>query len=341
MSCCIQSDKKGDAMSEKVDFVLTWVDGNDPDWQDVRNQHIKYSNESKNTIRFRDWDNLHYWFRGIEKFVPWVNRIHLVTWGHLPAWLNQNHPKLNIVKHEDYIPGEYLPTFSARTLELNLHRINGLTDKFVYFNDDIFITRPVKETDFFKNGKPRDIAVMDICIKGDEIHGGSLYNSIMSINKYFRKSKVVRENFFKWYNPIYGKYLLKTILLIPWKNITGFYTPHLANPFLKSTFIEVWDKEKEQLEQTSFNKFRTKMDVSQYLFRYWQLASGNFIPNRNIGQQFNLGINPEKAFKAVEKQRYKVVCLNDSELVNDFDKIKSNINYSFDKILPEKSEYEL
>lgn len=328
-------------MSDKIDFVLTWIDGNDPDWQDIRNEYVKYPNESKNIIRFRDWDNLHYWFRGIEKFAPWVNRIHFVTWGHLPPWLNRDHPKLNIVKHEDYIPGVYLPTFSSHTLEIHLHRINGLTDQFVYFNDDIFITRPVNETDFFKNGKPRDIAVMDICIKGDEIHGGSLYNSIMSINRYFKKSKIVRANFFKWFNPAYGKYLLKTILLIPWKNITGFYTPHLSNAYLKSTFIEVWDKEKEQLEQTSSNKFRTKMDMSQYLFRYWQLASGVFEPMNVIGQQFNLGIEPQKIFKVIEKQKYKIVCLNDNELINDFDEIKSNLNNSFDKILPEKSEYEL
>ncbi len=328
-------------MSEKIDFVLTWVDGNDPDWQNTRNEYVKYSNESKNIIRFRDWGNLHYWFRGIEKFAPWVNRIHFVTWGHLPPWLNCDHPKLNIVKHEDYIPGVYLPTFSSHTLEIHLHRINGLSDQFVYFNDDIFITRPVKKTDFFRNGKPRDIAVMDICIKGDEIHGGSLYNSVMSINKHFKKSKIVRENFYKWFNPAYGKYLLKTILLIPWKNITGFYTPHLSNPYLKSTFTEVWDKEKEQLEQTSTNKFRTRMDMSQYLFRYWQLASGVFEPMNVIGQQFNLGRDPGNIFMVIEKQKHKIICLNDNELINDFDEIKSKLKNSFEKILPEKSDYEL
>ena len=83
----------------KIDFVITWVDGNDPKWLEEKN---KYKNNSKNlsntSNRFRDWDNLQYWFRAIEKFTPWVNRIHFVTYGHLPKWLNTNNSKLNVVK---------------------------------------------------------------------------------------------------------------------------------------------------------------------------------------------------------------------------------------------------
>ena len=55
-------------------------------------------------IRYRDWDNLQFWFRGVEKFAPWVNKIHFVTYGHLPKWLNVNNKKLNIVNHKDFMP---------------------------------------------------------------------------------------------------------------------------------------------------------------------------------------------------------------------------------------------
>ena len=143
---------------DKIDFVMIWVDGADPAWRAEKNKYDSSDERGDNTeIRYRSWDNLQYWFRGIEKFAPWVNRIHFVTWGHLPAWINKNNPKLNIVNHKDYIPEKYLPTFNANTIELNLHRIKGLSEQFVYFNDDMFVTAPVKPEDFFRNGRFFDL----------------------------------------------------------------------------------------------------------------------------------------------------------------------------------------
>ena len=328
-------------MNNKIDFLICWVDGSDPAWQSEKE---KFSNKHEldgHECRYRDWDNLHYWFRGVEKFAPWVNNIYFVTWGHVPAWLNTAHPQLQIVRHEDFINAKHLPTFSVRPLEINLHNIKGLEEQFVYFNDDMFVIKPVKKTDFFVRGKPRDIAVMDIAIKGDIIHSCAVYNSIMVINKHFNKQKMIKENYANWFNPLYGKYLIKTILLSPWKIITGFYTPHLPNAFLKSTFSEVWEMESEQLEQTCARRFRSQMDLNQYLFRFWQLASGNFSPGPNIGRQFNMGSNPREAINALKKQKYKILCLNDSELVNNFNEIKQELITAFDRLFPDKSKFEL
>ena len=113
-----------DIKQKPIDFVIIWVDGSDPEWRAVKNQYVpKAIGEDDQEVRYRDWDNLQYWFRGVEKYTPWVNKIHFVTWGHLPKWLNVNHPKLHIVNHKDYIPEEYLPTFNSHTIEMNLHRI--------------------------------------------------------------------------------------------------------------------------------------------------------------------------------------------------------------------------
>ena len=148
-----------------IDFVIIWVDGNDPKWRAVKNQYDPNpeAGEDDQEVRYRDWDNLQYWFRAVEKYTPWVRKIHFVTWGHLPSWLNVNHPKLHIVNHKDYIPEEYLPTFNSHTIEMNLHRIKGLSEQFVYFNDDMFINKPMKPRDFFVHGKPCDTFAMD-CI---------------------------------------------------------------------------------------------------------------------------------------------------------------------------------
>ena len=90
-----------------------------------------------------------WWFRAVEKFAPWVNKIHFVTYGHLPKWLNIDNPKLNIAKHSDFIPQKYLPTFSSFPIEVNLHRIKGLAERFVYFNDDMFLLKTSKKRIIF------------------------------------------------------------------------------------------------------------------------------------------------------------------------------------------------
>ena len=131
----------------KIDFVITWVDGSDPVWDMQRQETLRkqgiFVDESldNSTARYRDWDILKYWFRGVETFAPWSTKFILLTYGHLPKWLKKEHPKLHIVRHEDFIPAEFLPTFSSHPIEWNFHRIEWLTENFVYFNDDMFLIK--------------------------------------------------------------------------------------------------------------------------------------------------------------------------------------------------------
>lgn len=328
-------------MSNKIDFVICWVDGSDPDWLSEKIKYTPNYETDNREIRFRDWDMLRYWFRGVEQFAPWVNKIHFVTWGHVPSWLNTDHPKINIVNHKDYIPNEYLPTFSARPIEVNLHRIPGLVEQFVYFNDDMFLLKRTTKEDFFKSGKPRETALMGVPFSQDAIHSTSVVNSVMLINKYFDKRKALKKDFIKWINFKYGKQLFRTLMLLPWKNFTGFSSLHLPSPFLKSTFIEVWNKEKNALELTSSNKFRNKSDLTQYAFKFWQLASGNFLPISSRGKHYMLGVNDKEVSKVIEKQKLKMICLNDSDKIESFNKKKEELIKSFEFILPIKSQYEV
>lgn len=333
-------------MNEKIDFVIIWVDGNDKKWQEDKN---KYSTQkidlSNSENRYRDWENLQYWFRGVEKFAPWVNKIHFVTYGHLPKWLNVNHPKLNIVKHSDYIPEEYLPTFSANPIEINLHRIKDLSENFVFFNDDLFITDFIKESDFFINGKPLGILSENAIIStsDDDVFSHFLLNDVGIINKNFDKKDVLKRNFSKWFNLKNCKGVIKTVKLLPWKKFTGLEYSHLANSFKKSTLKEVWDKEYEIMDVTSKNKFRSKYDVNQYVFQYWQLAKGDFMPRKSkLGECFELSNNNiDDVCKLIEKQTYKIMCVNDSNMDIDFETAKSKVKESLDKILPNKSEFEI
>lgn len=332
-------------MSEKIDFILTWVDGNDPEWQRIKNQYTEKDEGDNRDIRFRDWDNLQFWFRGIENFTPWVNKIHFVTWGHLPEWLNKNHPKLNIVEHKDFIPEKYLPTFSSHVIELNFHRIKGLSNKFVYFNDDTFILDNLTEQDFFRKGLPCDIATIMPIINTFRISTGAIVaNNMEVINTTYNKNTVIKRNFSKWFNLSYRKYIISTLLMMPYKSFAGFLNPHLPNSFLKETYVELWESEYDVLDNTCQNKFRDGRDVNQWLFRYKQLVDGNFTPrNPNIGRTYNLTNNNDDAINAIMNKNYKMICINDNDKdpINDFEKEKQLIINSFKQILPEKSKFEI
>ena len=326
---------------EKIDFVIIWVDDNDPVWIQARQKYSEGNYDNKNNVRYRDWDNLIYLFRGIEKFTPWVNKVHFVTCGHLPAWLNVKSPKLNIVKHSDYIDDSFLPTFSSRPIELNIHRIKDLSEQFVFFNDDMFILDYMQPEDFFVNGKPRDCAILNILRCEINAMPNTVANDLMIINKYFRYNESLKQNWGKWINPVYGKDVMRTILLSMWNTFPGFLETHLPNAYLKATFKQVWELEEGILNKTCSNRFRSPLDCNQWLMRYWQLASGEFIPRSpQIGKMFSVA-NIDDIIKCIEKQQKKLICVNDSEQVEDYESCREIINRAFHNILPDKSSFEI
>lgn len=329
---------------DKIDFVIAWVDGNDPDWIKEKTKYSDNPNSVLNKInRYRDWDLLRYWFRGVEKFAPWVNNIFFVSCGQRPEWLNLEHPKLKFTKHEDYIPKEYLPTFNANPIEINFHRISDLSEKFVYFNDDIFIIDEISKNDFFINDKPRYIACCDIVHseKYEDSFPHILVNDVSILNKYYDKKEIMKNDFAKWFNLKYGlKLLVKNLSMYSYFRFSNLYEPHIAAPYLKSTFREVWKKEREILEKTSKNRFRGKEDVNQYIFKWFDIGRGNYEPSNVIGKYFDIYGEKNLLLRDIEKQKHKLICFSDDERI-DFTKTQSEVKNALERILSNKSSFEL
>ena len=252
-------------MSEKIDFIIAWVDGSDSQRQAQRNKYAGTNPEDLAEYRFRDWGTLKYLFRWIEKFTPWVNNVFFVTCGHYPNRLNLKHPKLKFIKHEDYIPKDSLPTFNANTIELNFHRIKELSEHFVYFNDDMFIINYMKRSDFFEKWFPKQIAGLSAIATDNEIFDNILLNDIHLINRHFSQKEVINKNRKKWFYPSYWpRALLKTLFLKNYPCFVWFTNPHLPNSLLKSTMNKLWGNEYEILDDSSKTKFRDKNNVNQY-----------------------------------------------------------------------------
>ena len=332
-------------MNTEIDFVIAWVDGTDENW--IREKDAYKPNvltEDDSAVRYRDWKNLKYWFRSVEKYTPWVRKIHFVTWGHIPAWLDTTNPKLHVVKHTDYIPKEYLPTFNSHTIELNLHRIHGLSEQFVYFNDDMFVNRPMQPQQFFQKGLPCDVFGLDCVYFGIDSAGPYIGNDLTVINKHFRKSVSLKKNFGKYFRLRYGaRRLYNTFFLTPWRWFPGFVYQHVANGYLKSTFEKVWEAEPEMLDETCKSRFRSQTNVNQWVFKFWQLAEGNFYPRAyKLSRCYHLSADRYCAelIDDIRHHTHGLICINDVQRTTDFEGKRDAINAVFEEVFPTPSSYE-
>lgn len=331
-----------------IDIVILWVDGSDPDWLEEKRKYLPPAQADSDSVnRYRDWGLLPYWFRGIEAFAPWVRRIHFVTWGHVPAFLNLNAPKLHVVRHDEFIPREYLPTFNSHAIEMNIHRIPGLAEHFIYFNDDMFLLRPAAQTDFFREGLP--------CTYGGEVPWvfrgevgvweHAVANNMGVINRHFPKREAVRDHGRKYRDKCYRwQDNLRTWMLqklFP-DAFTGFKNLHAPAAYRKTAFEEVWAAEPGLLRSTCADRFRTPDNVNQWVCLWWQVAGGQFAPYMTDNLVMCVsGENIDCLCQAIEGRTNAMLCINDPENCVDQQKLARRLRDSFEKLLPQKSAYEV
>jgi len=243
-----------------IDIVFTWVDNSDPIWalkkKEAEKQFSNLLPEANSEARFMNNDELKYSLRSIHKFAPWVNNIFIVTDNQIPDWLNTSHPKINVVDHREiFYDKSYLPTFSARVIESQIHHIENLSEHFIYFNDDMFLGNTCKPDYFYTqkgfakifvseiipipNKKSFDISRRNIKKRNDHQH--AIVNTRKLIHSRFNKSI--------YYNIRHG-----------------------VKPLLKSVLEEVETIFKDDILKTIRNNFRTENDILPlHLFSYYAI----------------------------------------------------------------------
>lgn len=347
MSNTCDSYSESSQIQEPIDIVVLWVDGNDPKWLAEKAKYQEIKTTDANAVnRFRDWGLMKYWFRAIENYAPWVRTIHFVTWGHTPAFLKKDHPKLHIVRHEDYLPRENLPLFNACAIEMSIHKIAGLAERFIFFNDDMFLLRPVSQEDFFSNGLPvaRGNEKIEPPIGKLMAWYGMYCNDLGLINKHFEKKKAVKRFRKKYIHKTYGlKNNIKTFLLEQMYKgkFVGFEFPHSPAAYCKQSFEAIWNAEPELMRQTTANRFRTCYDVNQWAVLWWQIASGQFSPGQVDIACFDANMwATDMICQTIQKQSHDMLCINDPDESIDFETITQRIQAAFESILPVKSSFE-
>lgn len=293
-----------------MDIVITYVNGLDPEW---RSDYEKHTNQPVLEKRFRDWGTLPYLFRGIAENMSFVRKVHLVVSqeSQVPAWINRE--EVNIVFHKDIIPAEYLPTFNCNPIETYLHRIPGLDEEYLYFNDDIFPMLKCSKSDFFKDGK---------CFLGMSHH---LFAWDM-FKKICRNSdRLARQ------------------LLCRRKSLFFLRPQHVCTPMFKSECMEVYSKAPAEISKHTSSKVRNEDNLNQYLYLDYMYLKGRLVKKRLSKKHFSLGlVSANKLHDFITKPTHKLVCINDVQLSEArYQELRKALLAAFDERFPQKSKYEL
>lgn len=293
-----------------MDIVITYVDGNDPVW---KRDYEKTTNVPVMDKRFRDWGTLKYLLRGIETKMPFIRNVYLVVShpSQVPQWVDKE--QLNIVLHSDIIPAEFLPTFNCNPIEMHLHRIPGLDEEYLYFNDDVFPVGECRPTDFFRDGRP---------VIGYSRH-------LFAFNMY---KKICRNS---------DRAARKALGMKP----SCFFTrpQHISTPMLKSQCEAVYAKVEDQVRRTSASRTRTDENLNQYLFLDYMNYQGLIINEKISSKHFSVAIaSPESLREFLLHPTRNLVCINDVHLSEEkYQKLHSAIIGAFEVAFPNKSRFEL
>ena len=293
-----------------MDIVITYVNGLDPKWLA---DYAEYTDTPVMTKRFRDWGTLPYLLRGIEKNLSFVENVFLVLAreSQVPSWVNRD--KVRVILHSEFIPSEYLPTFNSNTIETFLHRIPGLGERFLYFNDDMFPMLPSQESDFF----PREGHI-----------GIGFSTHLLKSNMYKR----ICAN---------SDALVREALELPASPF--FVRPqHICSPMLKSANQALFSKMEAQILK-ALSRTRIASNYTQYIYLDYLYYLGKVEKTRISKRHFSLASTTEgKLKKFISHPDRKFCCINDVHLSdNHYLSVRSAVLSAFEGLYPNKSIYEL
>ena len=224
-----------------IDVVYTWVDGDDPAWlakkSAAQETTVQATEAATTAARFSCRGELMYSLRSIEYYAPWVNHIYIVTDRQVPQWLDTDNDKVTVVDHAEIIPPQYLPTFNSHVIEAHLHRIPGLAEHYVYFNDDVMLARPITPAHFFAaNGNAHLFLTRS-------------QTPVGSITIYDTPTQVAAKNARELLSQRFDQYML-------------YNFAHTFHPQLKSVNAHMADEFASAIAGFCTNRFRGRTDVA-------------------------------------------------------------------------------
>jgi hypothetical protein len=286
-----------------VDVVYTWVDGSDPQWLrrkddawvalDPEHHHPSAATSS----RFTSHDELRYSLRSLEAHADWVRTVYLVTDGQRPPWLRADHPRLRVVDHRELFAGtQALPTFNSHAIEARLHHVPGLSEHFLYLNDDVFFGRPVRPELFFEASGLARFFLTDALI---DLAGPSARD--LPVASAAKQTRAVVERLFG-------------------RTVTQRFQ-HVAHPQRRSTLEALETELADELSRTVRSRFRRPNDLSlpSSLAHYVGYARGTAVPGTLSYLYCDVSERraPIKLQRLARRRDADVFCLNETDTPGD------------------------
>lgn len=329
-------------MDFEVDIVYTWVNGDDPEHikarslytEDMANSH----KTSSVTSRWASTDEIVESYNSIVKFLPWVRNIYVVV------GLRQEIPKelkgkVQVVYHDQIIPSEYLPTFNSQVIELYLYKIEGLSEHFIYFNDDCFVGKPMDKLDFYDQlGRPRVFCGNSFSISNKVNHdiGYNIFDltpHFMNIMNYLIIPQSNSNGLPLWLTSVVpflgndsytnrpGWYCSRTnnglVLDYLYGNKLRKDLTHQAKALSKSVMNGIWNNEtiRPMLLKTSKSRFRRNSDIEPVGLSLWVGLEENLCVLSETPTTYMVNIKDNtsisKIRKRLESDDIALYCLND------------------------------
>lgn len=292
-----------------MDAVITYVNGNDPVWQEAYRSRV---GDDINNKHFRDWGTLKYLFRGIEEHLPFIRKVFLVVSGEtqVPEWVDRD--KLTIVFHRDIIPGEFLPVFNSTAIEMFIHCIPGLDEEFIYLNDDCFPLRDCRPEDFFRSGKAR------ACFQKHLFASGMYKKHCRNCDRLARKASGMRPS-------------------------VSFRRPqHACASLLRSVCEEISSKEAERIA-ASVSPVRREDNLNFCLFTDYAFYTGRTFDKRVSNKHFSTAVAaPDRICSFIGSPTADFACINDVNMSDEkFLLFRDHLLEAFGNAFPAKSRFEL
>ncbi len=307
-----------------IDIVFSWVDGSSAEFQAQRAKRMKnyvVGSGDDSPARFRQIDELKYALRSVHMYAPWIRRIFVATDSPRPPWLADD-PRVTFVRSEEFFADtSVLPTHNSQAVESQLHRIPGLSEHFLYSNDDMFFARPVRPEMFFS---PGGISMfiegpvrIGLGVNDDERSG---FENAARVNR-----RVLKERF---------------------GSVTTRHLEHVVTPLRKSVMAEMEIEFGDEFTATAASAFRASENISvtNSLYHYYSLLKGHAVVQRGAQVRYidttsTAGLRSME--KLLPKRAVDFFCLNDGSFPEvDLEVRTDRITGFLDRYFPIPAQWE-
>ncbi|MGP4000659.1 stealth family protein [Streptomyces sp. 8N706] len=316
-----------DTVDFPIDVVYTWVDGSDPVLTAQREacrsggQSPRIHARETSASRYTSHDELKYSLRSLQMYAPFVRNVYIVTDRQSPDWLDTSAAGIEVIDHKDiFSDPSALPVFNSHAIGTQLHHIDGLSEHYLYFNDDVFLGRPITAGHFFHGN-----GVAKLPFSPFQLGLGAPHPDEPAPN-------AAGKNVRRLLLDAHGRFTVNKFM----------HTPH---PQIRAVMRDIEELFAEDVERTSRSRFRATTDIAMgaSLHHHHAYLTGRAVPGTFKLRYVDVA-QPDAADRMADllaTRRFDFFCLNDVNTPAELqERITGEMHSFLETYFPFPSRYE-